>query len=74
MQVESKFNKGICFYCGISTFIFCKYLWAVPWKDKRGTTIPNAFQTIIDRSNRKPNKIWIDNSSEFSNRSMKSQL
>ena len=39
-------------------------------KDKRGITITNAFQKILDESNHKPNKIWIDKGSEFYNRSM----
>ena len=43
-------------------------------KYKKGTTITNAFQKILDESNRKPNKIWIDKGSEFYNRSMKSWL
>ena len=33
-----------------------------------------AFQKIIDESNRKPNKMWVDKGSEFYNRSMKSLL
>ena len=37
-------------------------------------TITNAFQKILDESNRKPNKIWVDKGSEFYNRSMKSWL
>ena len=30
-------------------------------KDKKGITITNAFQKILDESNRKSNKIWVDN-------------
>ena len=41
-------------------------------KDKNGTTINNAFQKILEESNRKPNKTWVDKSSKFYNRSMKS--
>ena len=44
----------------------------IPLKDKKGTTITNAFQNILKESNRKPNKIWVDKGSEFYNRSMKS--
>ena len=44
------------------------------FKDKKGIMITNAFQKILDRSNRKPNKIWVDKGSEFYNRSMKSQI
>ena len=43
-------------------------------KDKKGTTINNAFQKILNESNRKPNKIWVDKGSEFYNRSTKSFL
>ena len=32
------------------------------------------FQSILNKSNRKPNKIWVDKGSEFYNRSMKSWL
>ena len=34
-------------------------------KDKKGTTNTNAFQKIFDKSDRKPNKIWVDKSSEI---------
>ena len=44
------------------------------FKDKKGIMITNAFQKILDQSNRKPNKIWVDKGNEFYNRSMKSQL
>ena len=43
-------------------------------KGKKSITITNAFQKILDESNRKPNKIWVDEGSEFYNRSMKSWL
>ena len=39
-------------------------------KIKKGITITDAFQNILDESNRKPNKIWVDKSSELYNRSM----
>ena len=50
--------------------IFSKYCWAVPLKDKEGASFVNAFQKILDdsanlRSNRKPNKIWVDKGSEL---------
>ena len=37
-------------------------------------TITNAFQIVLEEFNRKPSKIWVDNSSEIYNRSMKSWL
>ena len=50
--------------------IFSKYAWVVPLKDKRGISIVNAFQKIISKG-RKPNKIWVDQRSEFYNNSFK---
>ena len=73
MQLTSKFNKGIrSLLCAID--IFSKYAWVIPLKDKKGITITNAFQKILDESNCKPNKIWADKCSEFYNGSMKSWL
>ena len=70
MQLISKFNKGFRFLlCVID--IFSKYAWVVPLKDKKGVSIVNAFQKILDDSNRKPNKIWVDKGSEFYNSSFK---
>ena len=73
MQLISKFNKGFRFLlCVIDTY--SKYAWVAPLKDKNGVSIVNAFQSILKKSNRKPNKIWVDKGSEFYNRSMKSWL
>ena len=44
----------------------------MPLKDKKGITITNAFQKILDESNWKPNRIWVDKGNKFYNRSMKS--
>ena len=43
-------------------------------KDKKGTTIANAFQSILENSKRKPNKIWVDQGSEFYNTHFKKWL
>ena len=59
MQLISKFNKGFRFLlCVID--IFSKYAWVVPLKDKKGVSIVNEFQKILNDSVRKPNKIWVD--------------
>ena len=34
-------------------------------KDKKGISIVNAFQKILDKSGRKPNKIWVDKGNKF---------
>ena len=72
MQSLSKNNKGINYLlCAID--LFSKYVWVVPLKDKRRITIVNAFQKIISKG-RKPNKIWVDQGSEFYNKSFKDFL
>ena len=53
--------------------MFSKYAWVVPLKDKKGISIVNAFQKIISEG-RKPNKIWVDQGSEFYNNSFKKFL
>ena len=63
MQLISKYNKGIR-YLSCTIDLFSKYAFAVPLKDKNGTTIANAFQSILNSSKRKPNKIWVDQGSE----------
>ena len=69
----SKYNKGVRFLlCVID--IFSKHAWVVPLKDKKGVSIVNAFQNIFKKSNRKPNKIWVDKGSEFYNSSFKKWL
>ena len=43
-------------------------------KDNKVVTITNNFQKILNESNRKTNKIWVDKGKRFYNRSMKSWL
>ena len=52
-------------------FVMCYWYFQ---KDKKGITNTNDFRKILDESNRKANKIWLDKGSEFYNRSMKSWL
>ena len=74
MQSLSRKNKGINYLlCAID--LYSKYAFVVPLKDKKGISIVNAFNKIIKQSNRrakgtsaqhvKPNKIWVDQGSEF---------
>ena len=73
MQLLSKFNKGIKYFlCVID--LFSKYAFLVPLKDKKGISIVNAFQSILNKSKRKPNKIWVDKGSEFYSASFKKWL
>ena len=73
MQSLSKFNKRFKYLlCAID--LFSKYAWVIPIKDKEGTSIVNAFKKIISEGQRKPNKIWVDQGSEFYNQSFKDFL
>ena len=44
--------------------LFSKHAWVFPLKDKKGTSIVNALKKIVSEG-RKPNKIWVDQGSEF---------
>ena len=72
MQSLSKCNKGnkylLCVF-----HLFSKYVWVILIKDKKGTSIVNAFQKIISEW-RKTNKICVNQGSEFYNNSFKDFL
>ena len=73
MQSLSRKNKGIEYLlCVID--LDSKYAFVVPLKDKKGTSIVNAFNKIIKQSNRKPNKIWVGQGGEFYNNVFKKWL
>ena len=73
MQSLSKYTKEIKYLlCTIN--LFSKYSWVFSIKDKKGTSIVNAFKKIISEGRRKPNKIWVDQGSEFYNNSFKDFL
>ena len=64
MQSLSRKYKGIkSLLCVID--LYSKYAFVVPLKDKKGISIVNAFNKIIKQSNRKPNKIWVDQGGKF---------
>ena len=73
MQSLSKCNKRIKYLlCVID--LFSRYAWVIHLKDKKRVSIVNAFRKILDISNRKPNKIWVDQGSEFYNNYFKDIL
>ena len=73
IQLISKYNKGIKYLlCAID--LFSKYAFVVPLKDKKAVSIVNAFQSILGSSKRKPNKICVDQGSEFYNNHFKKWL
>ena len=69
MQSLSRYNKGFKYLlCAID--MFSKYAGVIPIKDKKGTSVVNAFKKIISEK-RKPKKILVDQGSEFYNQSFK---
>ena len=73
MQSLSNYNKGIKYLlCAID--LFSKYAsWVVPLKDKKETSNVNAFEKIISERS-KPNKLRVDQGSEFYNNHFKKFL
>ena len=72
MQSLSKYNNQGIKYLLCAIDLFSKYAWVIPIKDKKGTSIVNAFKKIISgkseaesKGRRNPNKIWVDQGSEF---------
>ena len=45
-----------------------------PLKDKKGKTVLHALNEIVNKSNCKPNKLWIDLGKEFYNKFMQEWL
>ena len=60
--------------------ILTKYAWAIPLKNKSGLSITNGFTIVSGEhpqgvsESRKPEKLWVDRSSEFYNKTFKSLL
>ena len=73
MQLLSRQNKGIKYLlCVID--LFSKYAFVVPLKDKKGASVVKGFKKIVNESSRRPNKIWVDQGSEFYNNGFKNWL
>ena len=73
MESLSSKNKNVKYLlCVID--VFTKYAWVKPLKDKKGKTVLNAFIEIVNESNRKPNKLWVDQGREFYNKLMQEWL
>ena len=70
MQLMSKINKGIRFLFFVLLIFSVNTYGSFLWKIRKVLQF-NAFQKILDESNHKANKIWVDKGSEFYNRSMK---
>ena len=76
----SKYNKNYKFILTVID-IFTKYAWAIPLKDKSGTSVTNAFKTIVQSTYgrspigiRLPERLWVDRGKEFYNKTFLSYL
>ena len=66
-------NKNVKYLlCAIDVFI--KYAWVKTLKDKKDKTVVNAFIEIVNETNCKPNKLWVDQRREFYNKLMQEWL
>ena len=73
MQLLSRQNKGVKYLlCVID--LFSKYAFVVPLKDKNGSSVVREFGKIVNESGRRPNKISVDQGSEFYNKTFKNWL
>ena len=56
--LPSKNRNAEYFLCVID--IFTKYAWVKPLKNKKDKAVLNVLIKIVNKSNRKPNKLWVD--------------
>ena len=66
MRILKECNDGVTFLITVID-VFAK-----PLLDKKGSTVSNAFQMILEESDRNPSNVQIDHSSEFVNRGFRS--
>ena len=64
IQLIRKSNKEVRFLQRVFN-IYSKYAWNVALKNEKDIKITNAFQKILNKFCRKPKKIWVDQSGEF---------
>ena len=73
MRLLSRQNKRIK-YLLYAIDLFSKYAFVVLLRDKRGASIVEGFNEIVNDSNRRPNTIWVDQGSDFYNKVFKNWL
>ena len=73
MKPQSSKNKNVKYLlCVID--VSTKYAWVKPLKDKKGKTILKDFIEIVNESNCKPNKLWVDQGRKLYNKLMQELL
>ena len=64
LSSKNKNSKYLLYVIDVST----KYEWVKPLKGKKVETVLNDFIKIVNKSNRKPNKLWVDQRRQFYNK------
>ena len=67
-SLSSKNKNFRCLLCVIE--VFSKYWFGLSLRKKIRKTVLNAFIEIVNESNRKPNKLWVEQGREFYNKFM----
>ena len=62
----ASYNKGFKYFLTCID-VLSRYAWVVPFKDKTGKTLKEAFQVIF-KSGRRPIRLQTDKGTEFTNR------
>lgn len=60
----AKINKDYLYILTVID-VFSKYAWVIPLQDKTSATVIQAFNSIIKKSKRKPQFLWVDKGGEF---------
>ena len=72
MKSLSSHNKNVKYLSYVD--VFTRYTWVKSLEDKKGKTVYNAFIKIVNESNCKPNKLWVDQGKEFYGKLMQEWL
>ena len=67
-SLSSKNKDFRCLLCVIEVFTKCWF--GLNLRKKTFKTVLNAFIEIVNESNRKPNKLWVEQRKEFYNKLM----
>ena len=73
MRSLSSKNKNVKYFLCVLD-VFTKYALVKPLKDKKRRTVVNDFIELVNESNCKPNKLWVDQEREVYNKLMQEWL
>ena len=59
METLSSENGGVKYLLCV-IYVFTKYVWVKPLKDKKANTVRYGFIETVNEFKCKPNKLWVD--------------